>query len=120
MPFSRGAALDFLQRQYQGPLREVDIATITVGTGVVNVVSRDNDRISLTMVNLGTTQIFVAPVANPSLTRGIRLGPSGGTLVLMVSEDGILPALEWNAVGDVAGGSLYVLPVRRETEQLGP
>lgn len=114
--FSKGAALDILEEFAGGPLRDED-ASLSVGLSIVRAAERDYERISLTFVNLGGTTIFLAPSPVPSSTSGIRLGANGGTISLSISEDGLLPSVEWNAVGDAAGGNLYRLTVRRETRR---
>jgi len=113
-PFAAGAALEFLQRRFGGPCRDQDLV-VTVGTSIINVVPRDNERVSLTFVNLGSSNIYISPSSNPSTAKGMKLGPSGGTVAINLNDDSLLVAVEWNAIGDAAGGTLYVLTVRRET-----
>lgn len=107
-----GAALEFLARRFGGSIApgEDDIA---VGIAQVEVIAGDSERVSLVLVNLGGTVIYVAPGVGVSSTRGIRLGPSGGTVAMDVNNDSILPSVQWYAIGDAAGGSLYVLWAKR-------
>jgi len=116
--FSRGAVFDYLQRLFQGSLQGRD-SVLTVGTSMVQAADRDNERVALTLVNIGASTIFVGPTTQVSLTRGIRLGSNGGLITLSVDEDALLSALEWNAISDVAGGTLYIITVRRETREEG-
>ncbi len=113
MGISKGAAIEYLEKLFGGPLDDKDFEFV-VGLSLLVVAANNPDRISLTLVNLGTTVIVVSPTQATTLTHGIRLDPSGGTLTLDLVEDGILPTREWTAVSDLAGGALYALSVHRE------
>ena len=108
-----GAVGVHLQRFFGGRTAEED-AEITVGTTVVQIANRDPERVSLIFVNLGVSSIFIGPFTTPSTTRGIRLGPSGGTVAFDVFEDAHLPSLQWFGIGDLAGGTLFRLSARRD------
>lgn len=111
--FSQGAVADYLSRTFGGIFREFT-GNIPVDATVTICARRDNERVSLTLVNLGTTNIFIAPRPDVSNTMGIRLGPNGGTVSFSVVDDGILPALDWWAVGDAAGGQMFTCQARRD------
>jgi hypothetical protein len=111
--FSAGAVLDFLESRFGGRLRERS-TVVVVGTSIVNLTRYDGERVSLTLVNLGTNDVFFGPISDPSSSKGIRLGLSGGTFSVNVEQDSILPCLEYNAVSSLAGQTLFVLEVRRE------
>ena len=87
-----------------------------VAVGVAQVVAAPNDpeRMALLFVNLGATQIYVAPGIGVTALAGIRLGPNGGGVSLDTYEDAVLPAVEWFAIGDLAGGTLWILETFRE------
>ena len=87
---------------------------MTVGLTVVEARPYSPERVSLTLMNLGATVIYVAPNGPPSTTRGIRLGPLGGGFTVSVETDGDLPAQQWRAVGDAAAGTLYYIESVRE------
>jgi hypothetical protein len=109
-----GAALEYLQGLYHGPMRDESVS-IPVGVAVVTVADRDPERIVLTFVNLGTDVVFIRPSGIPSATAGFRLGASGGTLSVAVFEDGTLPTAEWQAIGAIAGLTVFRMSVRRES-----
>lgn len=113
-----GAVAKFLADRFGGVMRELEAET-TVGVTAVSVAPRDPERMSLTLANLGTTSIVVAPFASVTLLRGIRLISGGGTVSLNVEEDGHLPSLEWFGIGDAAGGAIYRLEVRRDVMARG-
>lgn len=117
--FSAGAALDWLESRFGGPLREEEIDAAP-GTTSIQAAPRDFERVSLTFVNLGTTTLFVRPGGLATTASGFRLGSSGGLISLSILEDGLLPCLEWSVVGDAAGGDLYTLICRRESRTRNP
>jgi hypothetical protein len=113
MKFSRGAALDYLQSRFGGLLREREI-DVTVGLAVAVAIPRDNERMSMTVMNLSANAVYLAPSSNVSATRCLRLAPNGGAISMNVDEDGLLPVVQWWGLAAGAGSTLYVLAVRRE------
>jgi hypothetical protein len=109
-----GAALEYLQGLYHGPMRDESVS-IPVGVAVVTAADRDPERIIVTFVNLGADAIFLRPNGIPSATAGFRLGASGGALSIATFEDGTLPTAEWSAIGAAAGLTLFRMSVRRES-----
>jgi len=108
-----GAVAFFLAKRFSGVMRETE-AAVSVGLAVVVVAERDPERMSLTLVNVGASPIFIAPFKGVNTLRGIRLGPAGGVISFNVEEDAHLPSLEWNGISDAAGGLLYRLEARRD------
>lgn len=116
-----GAVYKYVSKFYGGPCREQE-TTFTVGTAAVQVAARDFERVTLVLINLSDTGVYVSPFAGVSTTRGIYLSPAGGSLTLNIFEDSILPAVEWFAISSAADKTLYRLIVRRETaaEEIEP
>jgi hypothetical protein len=113
--FSRGAAYDYLAGLFHGPTREVITSpTAELADGVV--AARDNERVFLTIINLGTTEVFIAPEKAASLIAGIRLSANGGGVAFNVVQDGPMCALEWHAISSVAAMQLMVIGARREAK----
>lgn len=110
-----GAVYAFLAERFGGSVRS-EKTTQTVDTTRSVVAQRDPERVSITFVNLSADAIYVVPGPDVTTTHGIRLDSLGGFLSLNVREDMILPSDEWTAVAAVAGSSLLVITVRRETE----
>lgn len=108
-----GAMVEYLRRLFGGDFSVSD-ESITVGVAPILACQGDAERVSLTLVNLGATTLYIAPTAEVSATRGIRLGPTGGTTAMNLFQDALLPALPWYVVGDGAGGTLFLLTARRD------
>ena len=108
-----GAVEKALQVRFGG-LCNFRKATRVVGVAQDVVAGGDPERMALLFVNLGVTQIYVAPGVGVTATAGIRLGPNGGGVSLDTYEDAVLPSVEWYAISDGAGGSLWVLETFRE------
>jgi len=111
---SRGAALDYSEKVFGGPVRDIT-NTFNVAAAVQEVAGGDADRVFVLFVNLGANQIWIHNRADVSTTNGIRVAPSGGVVGFTVLQDGILSALPWYAYGVIGGSTLYVMQVRRES-----
>lgn len=99
-------------KDYGGVLL-VEQGVVTVGVAVVEVAGGDPERVTMTLINLGTTDIFVSPEVIVSTTRGIRLGANGGGVTMDAKEDGILQTLQWFGISSVAGQTVFRLTQRR-------
>lgn len=113
MALSKGAALDYYERLYHGSMNVVEGQLVT-GVTLRGLVANDTERVVLGFVNLGPTVIVIAPSALATLTRGILLEPNGGSVTFNVVEDALLPTLAWWGIGNGAGGTLYMIGIRRD------
>lgn len=111
--FMRGAAGEYLEEKYGGMFVE-SYRTFTVGLTPVNLFPRDPERTSLVIVNHGNSPIWITCGVVPAVDAGIRVSVSGGSFTTNVLEDAVLPTLEWNAISDLAGMSVFLLSVRRD------
>lgn len=109
-----GAIMEYLRRIFGGDF-SVSNDSLTIGVATVLAVQGDSERVSLTLVNLGATTLYIAPTPEVSAVRGIRLGPTGGTVAMNLFQDALLPALPWYVMGSGAGGTLFILQARRDT-----
>lgn len=88
--------------------------TQSVGTTSVVVARRNPNRYVALFMNLGTTNLFIRPNRVATTTTGVRISANGGSLVMEWETDLVLPAQEWNAIGDAAGGTLLTVFVEGE------
>jgi hypothetical protein len=108
-----GAVTEFLINRFGG-LFDVKESTVSVGTAVAVIALGSVDRTTLTIVNHGAADIFVAPTGRVAATWGIRIFAGGGFLTMNVDEDGILPTLTWYAISGGLANTVYVNQVVRE------
>jgi hypothetical protein len=87
----------------------INRATSAVGVAVGRVLLNSPNRVSAVLVNLSANTIYVSPDGSPSATHGIRLGPSGGSLILKWDEDFSLCGYEWNALASGAASDIFIL-----------
>ena len=106
------AALAFVAREYPGQYQEKD-QSLTIGNAVQKVLEPNPERMSVGMVNIGPTNIYLTPQSNPSASNGILLLAGGGTFAMNVREDLTLPTLAWYAFSDAASGTLYTVEIYR-------
>lgn len=108
------AVIRNLEARFGGGFRAIeDVQNVT--TTPVQVLGHDMERASVLFCNLGTAEVYLNIHANVSTTRGIRLGPLGGTVAMDVYEDNIFPAWEWWAVASAGTNALLILTSKRET-----
>lgn len=88
----------------------------TVGTTAATLLRQNPNRVAFVFINLSTVDIFVRPLQTPSSTAGIRIGPSGGSLIVTWEEDFDLTGLEWLAIADAAASTVFTIEylVQRE------
>lgn len=105
-----------LLEEFGGVFRHVETTLNLVALTTVEIAKGDPERVSLTLINMGSDAIFVAPSSRiASNLQGILLSPSGGFLIMTMRDDFVLPILSWHARAvDVT--TLYVLEVKRDVE----
>ena len=81
----------------------------TVGTSSETIAANNPGRTNLTIINVSTTTLYVAPVNVASSSNGIILAASGGSLSLNYNDDLIQPALQWNGVASGSGSAIFVI-----------
>ena len=101
-------AVDIIDDIYGVTTRtENSIVTASIGTGISQILKQDPTRLAVTLVNLSSNVIFVAPLEAVSATNGIRLDANGGSLSLTLRDDYTLCIAEWNAIASGAGSNLF-------------
>jgi hypothetical protein len=105
------APVQFLRDRFGGDFQDLE-ATTSVDTAAVKIVDNDPEAVALTLINLGTDDVYVAPSNTVSDTAGIELNP-GGSVSLTVRDDGMLPTRDWWAIGASNGQTIYSVRVRR-------
>lgn len=85
--------------------------TDVVNTSVTRIACNNPNRLGLIIINLSPNTIWIAPNPKVSPTLGIELSSNGGGISMIYRDDFILQSLEWFAVSDVDGSSIYVLEI---------
>lgn len=88
---------DLVRQEFGVESIEIDDVPVdsTMTTTVSQIVRANPARVALLLVNLGANAVMVWLDEGVSLTRGIRIGPNGGSMLLAVSTDFTLPARAW-------------------------
>lgn len=84
-----------------------------VPTQVVQILEFHPQRLSWSLINLGTAPIFIAFDDRPSTTRGIRVGGNGGAFSTTFRDDPGLPQLPAFAIADGATSKVFIVEVIR-------
>lgn len=81
----------------------------SVGTSVLELLPNDPNRLAAVIINLSTNVLYVTPGRDPSSSKGIRIAPSGGTLLLLWDEDFHTVGSSWFGVASGAASAVYTL-----------
>lgn len=106
------ASVLYLRDIFGGDFSEEDLNVSVLDTPT-KLVNNDPERISLTIINLGTADVYIKPRNDVSATSGILLTASGGSVSMDVRSDATLPSREWWAISGTTGQELFVLSMRR-------
>lgn len=87
-----------------------------LGVAAAQVLRQDPNRLAATIVNLSAATFYLSPDRVPSATHGLRVGPTGGTLILNWRDDLHLVGLEWNGLSTVAASDIFIV----ETVSISP
>ena len=83
--------------------------TTSVGTADVQLVENNPGRTNLTIVNLSSNTVYLAPMSVASSASGILLTASGGSLAMNYNDDLVLPTLEWHAIASGSSSNVFVI-----------
>jgi len=82
-----------------------------VATTVTKVLSNNPNRLSFTIVNLGTTAIYLALDRDVSSEKGLYLSASGGHVNISYDIDFDMVAWEWFAISETSANKVYIIAV---------
>lgn len=116
---SVGAAQSYIEGTFGGPTEEVD-GEVSVGVAVKRLVDNNPERLALTIVNLGVSDVYVWIDDQVGATRGILLLANGGTMSTNVVDDQTLPTRAWWAVTASGDTNLAYLFTQRYALTEGP
>lgn len=120
MPKHLGALADIIQRTFGVATRtRVSDAGATIGVAISTILRQNPNRLAATIINLGGSAIYVAPLGAPSATRGIRLAPTGGSVILKWDEDFDVLGYEWAAIADAAGIAYFAIEIIADIPEEG-
>lgn len=107
-----GAALDFAIKELGGPVNVIPGSPVLTTTKS-QIVNFNGDRVGLVIINLGVNDVFIVPGNVSSVSTGIRLFASGGSVSMNLRDDLVLPSYEWWGVTNSGSSALYILEVVR-------
>jgi hypothetical protein len=103
---------DYLRAKFGAAVTySVNPVVSSVGTTATEIARHNPRRLGLTLINLSSNTLYVAPDNNVSATRSILLPSNGGGLSLSADDDFVLPMVNWFAVASGASSAIYVIEV---------
>lgn len=116
MPFkAQGVMAELFLKMYGGLAGHTETIE-TIGTTRGQVLNNNPERTSVIFVNVGGDFITITPSNKVPSGDGIRLGPNGGFVSVILPDDAPLPTNPWFAVADSAANSLYIIITERVTK----
>jgi hypothetical protein len=96
-------ARELVAARFGAPVNPVvNRAASSVGATAARLFINDPDRLGFLVVNLSANDLYIGPFPDVSATKGIKAGPSGGSISLVWFEDFEITAWEWFAIGSAA------------------
>lgn len=107
-----GAVGKYVQEALGGPCEARP--TVTTAALLETVLINNDDRVAFIVVNLTTSDIYLAPRRYPGADRGLLLQANGGLVAFSVRDDFVMPALQWhiNNIAYPAGDVLVIQVIR--------
>ena len=109
---SLSALQGFLEKEFEGAYY-VKTRTVSVGAAATPVVPNDFERLGLVIINLSSSNLYLAPGPDVSPTAAIILTGSGSTASLNARNDLVLVGYGWYAISAVPPANVYTLEVLR-------
>jgi len=103
---------DWLAKTYGG-LFEVKQYTISTTLHARQAIPANPERVSLTVINVGTAFAQLTPNISNLANGGIILSSNGASVTMNMRDDFVLPTLEWFVQGSISTATLYVIEVNR-------
>ncbi len=107
-----GKLADIIEHEYGFHIRaERPPFSEQLSTTAVQIFKANPDRISWTIINLGSVAVYLAHEEAVSTTNGIYVAANGGSIMMVWHEDGELVAYSVWAVATSGTPTIYVSSV---------
>lgn len=104
-----GALRDIIQSRFGIETRPRDNPLASgMTTTVQRILAQHPDRVAFSVVNLGTTAVFIGSFEDVSSSKGYRLGPTGGAIAFLGDEDFDVVGYDWFGVADSGTPTIFV------------
>ena len=104
----------YITKKWGIKTRLVPLQVFAVLATPSRIIKNNPRRFGLTILNQGTSAVFLGWDSSVSITNGLFLAPTGGSISLVVDEDAELISYDMWAVSAAAGNNLSIW----ETESL--
>jgi len=89
----------------------------SVGLAAARVLRNNPDRLGFNFVNLSVNDMYIAPFNDVSATKGIKVGPNGGSVATIWIEDFESVGVEWFVLATGAASPLLMIEYVAEQAQ---
>ncbi len=89
------------------PITNPEISS--VGLAAARVLRQNPDRLGFNFVNLSVNDMYLGPFPDVSATKGIKVGPNGGSLATIWIEDFESVGQDWFVIATAAASNLLMI-----------
>lgn len=97
--------------------RRVNRVAASVGIAAAQVFRQDPNRIGFRFVNLSLNAMYLGSWSDVSSTKGIYVGPNGGSALALWDEDGEEVGYEWFVIADGAASAYLAVETLVQPER---
>lgn len=105
-----GILTDLIEGEYGIKVRG-EARTVSVLTTTTELAQNNDDRVALTVINLGASAVYMNIDTAVSASNGIRLGATGGSVSMNWRDDLVLPGREWHAIDPTGAVTVLVVEI---------
>lgn len=103
-------ARELVEDRFRAPVNPVlNRSSSSVDATAARIMISDADRLGFLVVNLSVNDVYILTDAGVTTTRGIKIGPNGGSISTVWFEDFELVAWEWFGVAPIGASSILVV-----------
>lgn len=103
-----GALSKYVEKKFGVKTRSYPITSpVSCALTVTSILPNNPDRLAYTLVNLGTTAMYVAWDRGVLATHGIYVAPNGGTFSMVADEDGELVGYELFGIAITSANDIF-------------
>ena len=104
-------AAQYIAKRWGSRVRLLPRASIAIGTTATRIVANNPRRMQVMMVNVGSSPVYIGFDAAVSTSADIPLSGGGGSLTLLIDEDGELTTYDVYGIAAAGGNNVLVWEV---------
>jgi hypothetical protein len=104
----------YIEKKWGGPTRPIPLVLVSVAQTATRVLLNNPRRFAYSIINQGSGNVYWGLDSTVGLTTSILIPPLGGSITLVIDEDGEAVAMEAWCIAAGAGAQVVVLEIVRK------